>query len=77
MGNAMQNLSQVLPPAILPGHPPTPCPELLTSEEAVRYLRLDKTAIKDDNHDPDELLDSVYTARQFDSPLFKEHNFYG
>ena len=25
---------------ILPGNPPEPCPELLTSEEAVRYLRL-------------------------------------
>jgi len=26
---------------ILPGNPPQPCPELLTSEEAIRYLRLD------------------------------------
>ncbi len=28
-------------PAILPGDPPEPCPELLTPSEAVRYLRLD------------------------------------
>lgn len=28
-------------PAILPGNPPEPCPELLTAYEAVRYLRLD------------------------------------
>lgn len=27
--------------AILPGNPPQPCPELLTPEEASRYLRLD------------------------------------
>lgn len=27
--------------AILPGDPPEPCPELLTAEEAIRYLRLD------------------------------------
>ena len=27
--------------AVLPGNPPEPCPELLTTEEAVRYLRLD------------------------------------
>jgi hypothetical protein len=27
--------------AILPGNPPQLCPELLTEEEAVRYLRLD------------------------------------
>ena len=26
---------------VLPGNPPQPCPELLTEEEAVRYLRLD------------------------------------
>lgn len=26
---------------ILPGDPPQPCPELLTAEEAIRYLRLD------------------------------------
>jgi len=26
---------------ILPGDPPTVCPELLTEEEAIRYLRLD------------------------------------
>ena len=28
-------------PAILPGNPPEPCPELLTPEEAIRYVRLD------------------------------------
>jgi hypothetical protein len=27
--------------AILPGDPPQPCPELLTEQEAIRYLRLD------------------------------------
>ena len=26
---------------VLPGNPAQPCPELLTEEEAVRYLRLD------------------------------------
>lgn len=26
---------------ILPGDPPLPCPELLTEDEAIRYLRLD------------------------------------
>jgi hypothetical protein len=31
----------------LPGDPPTPCPELLTEEEAIRYLRLDTISIKD------------------------------
>lgn len=31
----------------LPGTPPSPCPELLTEEEAIRYLRLDTIAIKD------------------------------
>ncbi len=33
---------QVLP--ILPGLPPEPCPELMTEEEAIRYLRLDTIA---------------------------------
>ena len=32
---------------ILPGNPPGPCPELLTDEEAIRYLRLDETGIDD------------------------------
>lgn len=27
--------------AVLPGNPPEPCPELLTEQEAIRYLRLD------------------------------------
>ncbi len=31
----------VICPAILPGTPPTLCPELLTEDEAIRYLRLD------------------------------------
>jgi hypothetical protein len=31
----------------LPGDPPTPCPELLTEQEAIRYLRLDTINIKD------------------------------
>lgn len=29
---------------VLPGFPPVPCPELLTEDEAVRYLRLDTIA---------------------------------
>ena len=32
---------------VLPGSPPQPCPELLTQEEAVRYLRLDATGVED------------------------------
>lgn len=39
--------SSPLPPAWLPGDPPTPCPELLTEEEAIRYLRLDETGVAD------------------------------
>lgn len=31
----------------LPGIPPSPCPELLTEDEAIRYLRLDTVNIKD------------------------------
>lgn len=34
-------------PAILPGNPPRPCPELLTEDEAVQYLRLDTIDVKD------------------------------
>lgn len=30
---------------ILPGDPPTMCPELLTAEEAGRYLRLDQIGV--------------------------------
>ena len=33
--------------AILPGDPPQLCPELLTEEEAIRYLRLDTVRIDD------------------------------
>ena len=32
--------------AVLPGDPPGPCPELLTEEEAIRYLRLDTVGIE-------------------------------
>lgn len=32
--------------AILPGNPPSPCPELLTEDEAFRYLRLDTVGIE-------------------------------
>jgi hypothetical protein len=31
----------------LPGDPPTPCPEVLTEAEAVRYLRLDLIDVND------------------------------
>ena len=37
---------QFLGPA-LPGDPPQPCPELLTEDEAIRYLRLDTVNISD------------------------------
>ena len=37
----------VLPVVYLPGDPPRPCPEVLTEEEAVRYLRLDLIDVKD------------------------------
>ncbi len=36
----------ILGPTWLPGNPPTPCPELLTEEEAIRYLRLDTVDIR-------------------------------
>ena len=36
----------VITGAILPGDPPVPCPELLTEEEAIRYLRLDTVDIE-------------------------------
>ena len=32
---------------VLPGDPPQPCPELLTEDEAIRYLRLDTVNIAD------------------------------
>jgi len=32
---------------LLPGDPPQLCPELLTEEEAIRYLRLDVIDIED------------------------------
>ena len=41
-------MSSTLPPiSILPGNPPEPCPELLTEQEAIRYLRLDLVDIED------------------------------
>jgi hypothetical protein len=33
--------------AILPGVTPAPCPELLTEDEAIRYLRLDLIDVDD------------------------------
>ena len=33
--------------SVLPGDPPQPCPELLTEEEAIRYLRLNEIGIYD------------------------------
>jgi hypothetical protein len=33
--------------AVLPGAVPEPCPEVLTEEEAIRYLRLDLINIED------------------------------
>ena len=30
---------------VLPGDPPTSCPELLTEQEAVRYLRINETGV--------------------------------
>ena len=38
--------SNIPPLAFLPGDPPGPCPELLTEEEAIRYLRLDTVGIE-------------------------------
>ncbi|MHC4445891.1 MAG: helix-turn-helix domain-containing protein [Planctomycetota bacterium] len=37
----MDSAKQLILMPILPGDPPQPCPELLTEEEAIRYLRLD------------------------------------
>ena len=36
-----RNIEIPTPLAILPGDPPEVCPELLTADEAIRYLRLD------------------------------------
>lgn len=41
------NLAGFHTAAVLPGNPPLPCPELLTEEEAIRYLRLDLIDIED------------------------------
>jgi hypothetical protein len=43
----MEKNYSIMFPVILPGDPPQPCPELLTEEEAVRYLRLDTVGITD------------------------------
>ena len=44
----MKTTGSNLPPAsILPGDPPELCPELLTEEEAIRYLRLDHIDIQE------------------------------
>ena len=40
------SVPQFLAPA-LPGDPPQPCQELLTEDEAIRYLRLDTINIAD------------------------------
>jgi len=45
--DARQPTPACLPPAILPGDPPQWCPELLTEDEAVRYLRLDLIDVND------------------------------
>jgi len=43
-----QALTLCFPAAVvLPGVPPQPCPELLTEDEAVRYLRLDLIDVED------------------------------
>ena len=44
MSDILQKLHLAL--AVLPGPTPTFCPELLTEEEAIRYLRLDLIDIK-------------------------------
>ena len=40
-GLALQGQAGSEQAVVLPGGPPLPCPELLTEEEAIRYLRLD------------------------------------
>ncbi len=47
MGQDMSEPRIIIGPAYLPGDPPRPCPELLTEQEAIRYLRLDTVGIKD------------------------------
>ena len=36
--------------AFLPGDPPRPCPEILTEEEAIAYLRLPDMGVKNPKH---------------------------
>jgi len=45
--NSEPDRQPLAPVVILPGDAPTPCPELLTEDEAIRYLRLDTIEIKD------------------------------
>ena len=42
--SSSQCVLQFLGPA-LPGDPPQPCPELLTEDETIRYLRLDTISV--------------------------------
>jgi hypothetical protein len=43
----MNDSQHITAPAILPGNPAKPCPELLTEEEAILYLRLNTVEIAD------------------------------
>ena len=45
MGKRPISKTVFVPAAVLPGG--EPCPEILTADEAVRYLRLDETNTKD------------------------------
>ena len=47
--NGQMSVDRTMPAggSILPGNPPQACPDLLTEDEAVRYLRLDDTAVGD------------------------------
>ena len=63
--------ASVCSPAILPGNPPEPCPELLTEDEAIRYLRIDTIDIAN----PSETLrgyrgQGVLRATQVSKKLF-------
>jgi hypothetical protein len=42
-----KELSNALPPAFLPGDSPARCPDVLTEQEAIKYLRLNEINIKD------------------------------
>ena len=45
--NAEQRMPPLLTATFLPGPEPRPCPEVLTAEEAVLYLRLNMVDVKD------------------------------